>query len=79
MLGRRAPLPVCPLRLRDRDPSVSSSHTRKPGSEGRELRKGGKGGWRGRGERLLTPWLWKEEAAAASTEEKRQERRAQAR
>lgn len=32
----------------------------------RALGKGGKGGWRGRGERLLTPWLRKGEATAAA-------------
>ncbi|CAI9161269.1 unnamed protein product [Rangifer tarandus platyrhynchus] len=67
------------LRSRAIAPSGHRPHGDRLGREGRELRKGGKGGWRGRGERLLTPWLRKEEAAAASAEERRQERRAQAR
>ena len=50
----------------------------KPGREGRELLKGGKGSWSGGDERLLTPWLLKGKAAAASAEERRWERRTQA-
>lgn len=86
--GRTHP-PKCACSVaRDRSPSLfcacatvipQSPHPPRLGREGRELRKGGKGGWRGRGERLLTPWLRKGEAAAASAEERRQERRAQAR
>lgn len=41
------------LRLRDRDPSLSSPQPPRSGREGRELRKGGKGGWRARGGYLL--------------------------
>lgn len=42
------------LRLRDRDSSLLSPHPPEPGGEGRELGKGGKDGWRGRGERAVT-------------------------
>lgn len=84
-LGERTPPPIGPnahARPRANDASflfcacaTVIPHSRLPrpqtGREGRELRKGGKGGWRGRGERLLTPWLRKGEAAAASAEGKK--------